>query len=97
MGTIAHAERRINPAVCQIFLKFVMNKPIRVSMAAMMLPKPEPKRMTDAQKYREMIRLYQLSYCEKEALELARELMTSDLPASKMKDVEHVYYSCGGK
>lgn len=55
------------------------------------------KNMTDAQKYREMIRLYQLSYCEKEALELARELMTSNLPASKMKDVEHIYYACGGK
>ena len=26
MGTIAHAESRINPAVCQIFMGLVMNK-----------------------------------------------------------------------
>lgn len=52
---------------------------------------------SDLAKYREMIRLYQLSYCEKEALELARELMTSDLPTSKMKDVERIYFACGGK
>lgn len=53
--------------------------------------------MTDTQKYREMIRLYQLPYGEREALELARELMTADLPASKMKDVERIYFACGGK
>jgi hypothetical protein len=47
-------------------------------------------------KYKEMIRLYQLSYEEKSALELARELMTANLSSSKMKDVEHIYYACGG-
>lgn len=52
---------------------------------------------TAAAKYREMIRLYQLPYHEKDALELARELMTENLPASKMKDVEHVYFACGGR
>jgi len=45
-------------------------------------------------KYREMIRLYQLPGHERDALELARELMTKDLSASKMNDVEHVYFSC---
>lgn len=49
------------------------------------------------QKYKQMIRCYQLSYGELEALELARDLMTSDLSASKMKDVEYIYYACGGK
>ena len=53
--------------------------------------------MTDIQKYHEMIRLYQLPYGEKEALELARELMTSNLSTARMKDVEHTYYACGGK
>jgi hypothetical protein len=48
-------------------------------------------------KYRQMVQLYQLPYGESQALELARELMTSDLPSKIMKDVEHVYFSCGGK
>lgn len=52
---------------------------------------------TNQAKYREMIRLYQLAGHERDALELARELMTEDLSASKMKDVEHVYAACGGK
>jgi hypothetical protein len=47
--------------------------------------------------YKEMIRLYHLPYHEADALAIARELMTSDLSAKKMKDVEHVYFSCGGK
>ena len=53
--------------------------------------------MTVNQMYKEMIRLYQLSYRESQALELARELMTANLPKAKMKDVEHIYFACGGK
>jgi len=53
--------------------------------------------MSNTKKYHEMIRLYQTSCNEREALELARELMTSTLPRSRMKDVEHVYFMCGGK
>jgi hypothetical protein len=53
--------------------------------------------MTTQQKYHEMVRLYQGSGTEREALILARELMTADLSPSKMKDVEHIYFACGGK
>jgi len=55
------------------------------------------KKETATQKYRRMMKLYQQPYAEKEALELARELMTADLPTNKMKDVEHIYFMTGGK